>query len=139
MPIVCSAWRRPEAPPEGIDWTENILYGVGRVEDITDTRQLSQVLYLEINDPAEDNELSFQQGNDDDYWYCAVPLEFGLVTFVDRNGFVGGWDGGKWPLDDMNDELGPAVISYNGREYNLYRTDWPGNWSNDYTLDYEND
>jgi len=76
------------------------------------------------------------------YGYFASPAALGKVTFTDTNGFVGGWDGARWPVDVIGSDAGPSLVMHtvgtNDVPWYLYRTDFPALGSVTYTVSYEN-
>jgi hypothetical protein len=139
MSLICTTpYVQPPPPDLSLDKTQQVLYGTGRIEDYTNSGQMSAVFIRSLSTPYETNAISFNQALEQDYFYVLVPADYGETTFRDSNGMVGGFDGASWPLDDWAETLGGVPVYYNYREYLLYRTDWPGNWANTYYLSFEN-
>lgn len=134
MPVVsASAYRAPKPIDPN---AEPSLYGQGRIEpDNYNDGTLSAVLNQQI---LSVNGTQFTTENaGDNYYYFLAPLKYGKVTFK-ANGLAGGWDGAHWPLDDIGDEYGPVVVTYLGKKYNLYRTDFNGNSATTYEVLFAN-
>lgn len=64
------------------------------------------------------------------YTYFCYPVELGLATFTDENGFVGGWDGASWLTGEIGSTTGPIIVSRTvdgiTSDWYLYRTDFEG-------------
>jgi hypothetical protein len=136
MSVVCTTPYRPPAIKDPIEVTRSPMYGIGRIapEDYADTRNL-QPIFTYTHENFQSNPIvTFPPTNVGHYLYYMAPLTYGPATFRDPYGFVGGWDGASWPLDDMDVTVGPVVVSYLGIEWNLYRTDWDNSWGGDYTI-----
>jgi hypothetical protein len=81
--------------------------------------------------------------NSGQYGYFASPAALGVVTFTDSLGFVGGWDGARWPHGTIGTETGPSLVwrNINGDlvPWYLYRTDFPALGAASFTVSYQND
>lgn len=137
MPIVHTPFYKKEEPKEEVIVSSVPRWGYGIVENVQDQSELSSALQNQ-HDTYETGSLSVFGAGGDDFYYYLSPIELGAVTFKDTNGFVGGWDGASWPTDDMGEVYGPVVVYYYGAQYNLYRTDWPGNGDMNFNLTFEN-
>lgn len=123
---VTTAYRKKEPkPPLDVDTLP--LYGLGSLPQNPTDQQLDAVFQTLQSDPVNDPSLYFPAVDDTVFYYYLCPVTFGAVTFKDSTGQIGGWDGASWPLDDVGEQYGPLVITYKGSEWNLYRTDFPGN------------
>lgn len=134
MPVVsASAYRAPKPVDPN---AEPSLYGFGRIEpENYNNGTLSVVLnqqILSVNGTKFDIE-----DVGDNYYYFLAPKRYGRVSFK-ANGLSGGWDGASWPLDDIGDEYGPVEVTYLGKPYNLYRTDFNGNAAATYEVLFQN-
>lgn len=137
MSISCTTpYKAPPQKPE-IEISLIPRYGVGRLEKY-DTDD--QMFWITFNTEHTDFHLKtfyLPQAEYYDYFYYMAPVEFGAATFK-FSGLVGGWDGASWPLDDMGDVYGPVQITINGRDWNIWRTDWPGNMEGFYSVEFQN-
>ncbi|MNV29188.1 hypothetical protein D3C71_1204060 [compost metagenome] len=89
-------------------------------------------------DPVNDPLIYLPATDENTFAYYLCPLEFGLVTFKDSTGQQGGWDGASWPGDEVGDQYGPVVVRFKDRDWNLYRTDFPGGIGGTYTTGFAN-
>lgn len=113
-------------------------YGAGAITDFNDPVQMRSFLNVEHTDPQANPKFYEPDVGDETFFYYMAPVEYGAVTFRSDAGLVGGWDGASWPLDEVGDEYGPVEITYQGRRWNLYRTDFPGNPASGYTVSFAN-
>lgn len=119
-------------PPVVVDAVPR--YGMGRLETYDTTAPIFLICMATEHDDFQQNpKFTLPVATDYDYYYYMSPVEFGEATFA-HSGFTGGWDGASWPLDDMGEVYGPVVIEFGGRNWNMYRTDWPGNMGGTYTV-----
>ena len=137
MSLVCAApYRAPVVkPPVEIEAVPR--YGMGRFETYDETSPMFDIIMATQHNDFLEGRFVMPQAVEDDYYYYMSPVEFGKASFR-FSGFTGGWDGASWPLDDMGEEYGPVVISYGGRDWNMYRTDWPGSMGGQFTVSFEN-
>lgn len=136
MSIVCTTPYLPPKIREPIEVSREPMFGRGRVDpaDYGDSRLLQPIFQFTHSDFLTKPTVTFPSTNFGEYLYYMAPVSYGTATFRDSFGFVGGWDGASWPLDDMGDTNGPVVVTYLGTQWNLYRTDWDGSWGGDYTI-----
>lgn len=136
--LSATAYRKPvEKPP--IQTQLNPLYGTGRISpsDYTNQALIEATLTVEHLDAADTPTFNISTSGPDDYSYYAVPVEYGLASFQDQYGFTGGWDGASWELDDVGSEYVPVEITFQGAQWYLYRTDFPGG-NGDYIVSFAN-
>lgn len=141
MSIVCTTPYTPPPDPPVIDDTVLPIYGVGRIspDDYNQSHWFQPILTQTHDDFKTNPTVNFKYPFEDEYYYYLVPKSMGKVEFRDINGWLGGWDGASWPLDDMADTLGPVEVYYNGIIWDLYRTDWPGSWQTTFTVTFLGD
>ncbi len=136
--IVSATPYRAVRPKEPVQVDAAPLYGIGRLENYDTTAPMFRIALATEHTEFQTNPKFFlPEAEYSEYYYYMSPVEFGEATFV-YNGFTGGWDGASWPLDDMSDVYGPVEITYQGRQWNLYRSDWPGNIGGTYIVRFEN-
>lgn len=143
MSMVCATPFRAKPPRPPVPEAPIPRYGIGRLEtydtSVRDNKLNFEIVFgsqLEVVEPNAS--FSLPATGTDIYSYFLSPIEYGFVTFKANGGFTGGWDGASWPLDDMGDQYGPVVVQYNGRDWYLYRTDWPDSMATTYTVNWAN-
>ena len=137
MIVSATPYRAPVLkPPVVVDAVPR--FGMGRLESYdTESPMFLIALASEHSDFQTNPKFYLPDAAGEDYYYYMSPVEFGKATFV-FSGFTGGWDGATWPLDDMGDTYGPVEITFGGRQWLFYRTDWPGGMGGTYTVGFEN-
>jgi hypothetical protein len=138
MSITCTTAYRKVIPKPPLEIDLLPLYGLGSFTDYNDATQVRSFMTAVHTDPQANPTISFPDVNDFTFLYYMAPVEYGLVTFKDSSGIQGGWDGASWPADDVGSEYGPVIITYQDRQWYMYRTDFPGNRAMVYTVSFAN-
>lgn len=135
--VSCTAYRaKPEKPPIGD--LPLPRYGMGRLEVYDPTSMNFRIVFAsEHTDYREYPQFVLPTARDWDYYYYMAPADLGAATFQ-FSGFIGGWDGASWPLDDMGEGYGPVQIDIDGITWNIWRTDWPGNMGGTFIVTFAN-
>jgi hypothetical protein len=124
MTVATPYRKKVPKPPLEVDTLP--MYGLGALPAEPSVQQYDAVFGTTQADPINDPSLYLPAVDDLTFYYYLCPPEFGAVTFKDSTGQIGGWDGASWPVDDVGSEYGPILIHYKGRDWNMYRTDFPG-------------
>lgn len=143
MSMTCATPFRAKPPRPPVPEAAMPRFGIGRLEtydtSIRDNKlNFDIVMGSELAVVEPNATFSLPNTGDNIYSYFMSPVEYGTVSFKANGGFTGGWDGASWPLDDMGDEYGPVTITYEGAEWYMYRTDWPGAAATTYTVNFSN-
>lgn len=135
--VSTTPYRKPVVKPpiETEDWPR---FGVGIITDYADAAQMDSVFFGVHESPQRQPLVTYRDAPDNMFFYYLCPTEYGAATFRDTSGLAGGFDGASWPIDDIGEEYGPVLVDYLGREWNLYRTDFPGNRGGAYSVSFAN-
>ena len=92
---------------------------------------------------TNNQEFAVDQSNSVDYVFIAYPAALGRATFVDTSiPYIGegGWEGATWPDngDFIFDSYEPIVITRDGTDWYVYRTDFPGVGNRTWSIEFEN-
>lgn len=102
--------------------SSNPKYGVGPA-GITTEQGIDTYLTNEMPD-QQPGQVSYSTA-ENQYFYFMSPKALGSVTFVDADTQLpGGMDGATWPAGQIGETTGPLVVSYQGEQWYLYRSDF---------------
>lgn len=129
-----------EEPPveEPVDPTPTApttpIYGIGVLNDFNEATVLAALTQNHTYTSGETLTVTTAGG---DYAYFAVPVSYN-PTFVDTASSIpGGWDGAGWPTDgNFGETTGPVAITIAGEAWKIYRTDFPGNGTKTYRVNF---
>ena len=136
--IICASPYRPPVIKPPIEATLMPRYGVAWLESYDNEQMLDIALSAEHEDPLNFPQFVLPAIDENAFYYYASPVEYGLATFRDPNGFQGGWDGASWPVDDVGEVYGPVEITYKGAQWYIYRTDFPSGPGGTYSVTFAN-
>lgn len=105
-------------------------------EQIIDEEQME----LLTKEAVTESQIVTLDVKDGEYGYFAYPAALGEATFTDPDVLeTGGWDGATWPDDgSMGSNTGPLLITVDGTDWFVYRTNNHSLGVIDFTVDFEN-
>lgn len=110
------------------------IYGIGVLNDFNEATVRAALTQNHTYTSGETFTVTTTGGN---YAYFAVPSTYN-PTFVDiASNIPGGWDGAGWPTDgDFGETSGPVAFTIAGESWKIYRTDFPGNGTKTYRVNF---